>query len=381
MALLLLPLCSFGQEATYGVSAPVVVSGGATYVRNSGGDDPVSSKEQGGLHATVAPSARLGAHWFAYSLVDARSSGYLDYSYDDKNPALEVKLLQAYVGYKHYFKGVSLLIKAGRLASAFGSYPLQYNDAKTALIDPPTSYFEPLAIRPDAYGLVPVTLYGIPGIETQIAWGRIDARAQMTNSSPANPQSLLSSSQAIQWTTGGGYSFHGGLRVGFSQFRGPYLEYAAAQVLPAGKQLHDYAASGIGVDFQWSRASWAAEGEWQRFHVDLPGFIESPSQQAAFVQLKRILSPRLYGAFRTSLEVPGGVADAAGEASSQFAGRQETQEVVLGYWINHLQLLKMGVRYSGWNGWSSEGDAWPSRREFGLELQLVTSFKGFSKSF
>jgi hypothetical protein len=407
LALPLLPLVLSAQEAASGVSVPVVVSGAATFVRNSGGND-TGSQAQAGVRATVAPSLRLGSHWFAYSLVDVRSSSYLDYSYGGDNSSVNVQLLQAYAGYKRDFKDGSFLIKAGRLASAFGSYPLQYN-ARTALIDPPTSYFEPLPIRTDqricgvddllyqsyaaslqfhcggskaeGYGLVPVTLYGIPGMETQLSWKRVDARMQLTNSSPANPQSLLSPSQAVQWTTGGGYSFQGGLRIGFSQFRGPYLEDALASVLPPGKQFLDYNASGTGVDFQWSRTSWSAEGEWQRFRFDVPGFTESPSQQTAYVQLKRILSPHLYLAVRTSLERPGGVADVSGDASSQFAAREETQELVFGYWINHLQLLKAGVRYTARNGWSYGDDGWPSQQEFAIELQLVTSLNPFSKRF
>jgi hypothetical protein len=408
LALPLLSVFAYAQEAASGVDIPVVVSGAATFVRNSGGND-TSSQARAGFRATAAPSLRLGSHWFAYSLVDAYSSSYSDYSYGDDNSPVDVELLQAYLGYKRNFKNVSILIKAGRLASAFGSYPLQYNDAKTALIDPPSSYFEEFPIRTDqracgvddlvnqsyaeslqfhcggskaeGYGVVPVTLYGIPGVETQLSWKRIDARMQMTNSSPANPQSLLSSSQTAQWTTGGGYSFQGGLRVGFSQFRGSYLEDTLASVLPSGKRFRDYKASGTGVDFQWSRASWSIEGEWQRFQFNLPGFTQSPSQQTAYFQLKRILSPRLYLAARTSLERPGGVADVSGDASRQFAADAETQELVFGYWINRLQLLKAGVRYTTQNAWSYEDDASPSRREFAIELQLVTSLNPFSKRF
>jgi hypothetical protein len=405
-ALLALPLFAFSaaaQEVASGISIPAIVSGAATFVSNN-----TDSQAQAGFHATMAPSLRLGAHWFAYSLVDARSSSYLDYSYGDNNPSVDVKLLQAYAGYKRDFKDGSILLKAGRLASAFGSYPLQYNDAKTALIDPPPSYFEALPIRPDQrvcgvddllaqsyasslqfhcggstaenYGVVPVTLYGIPAIETQFSWKRLDARLQLTNSSPANPQSLLSPSQTVQWTAGGGYSFQGGLRVGFSQFRGPYLEDVLAPVLPPGKRFRDYNAFGTGIDVQWSRASWSAEGEWQRFQFDLPEFGESPSQQDAYLQLKRILSPRLYLAVRTSLKRPSGVA-AAGDASGHFEAREETQELVFGYWINHLQLLKAGVSYTERAAWKYEVDVSPLRQQFAIELQLVTSLNPFSKRF
>lgn len=404
----LLPACVFAQEASYGISAPIVVSGAAEFSHSAGGDD-TSTQGLAGVRATVAPSLRLGSHWFAYSLIDIRSSDYLSYSNDADDSDLNARLSQAYIGYKHDFEHGSLLVKAGRLATAFGSYPLQYDDAKTAFINPPAGYSQPLPLRPDqrtcdlddlldqsyggavafhcggssapGYGLLPVTLYGIPGVETQISWKRIDARAQMTNSSPSNPQSLLSTSQALQWTTGGGYSFHGGLRAGFSQFHGPYLESSIASALPPGKHFRDYSASGFGIDSQWSHAAWAVEGESQFFHFDVPGFIQSPSQQGAYVQIKRILSPRYYAAFRSSMERPGAARDGFGEGIGHFQDSRESQEFVFGYWLNHLQLLKIGIQYANWNAWSYEDDFEPARHEVGLQLQLVTSFNGLAKSF
>ena len=71
----------------------------------------------------------------------------------------------------------------------------------------------------ERYGIVPVTLYGIPGVEAQLSWNRFDARVQVTNSSPANPQSLRSRSQFVQGTAGAGYSPHGGLHIGVSGFQ------------------------------------------------------------------------------------------------------------------------------------------------------------------
>ena len=62
-------------------------------------------------------------------------------------------------------------------------------------------------------------------------------RVQVTNSSPANPQSLRSRSQSAQVTAGAGYSLHGGLHIGVSGFRGPYLDHVVAAFLPTGKSL------------------------------------------------------------------------------------------------------------------------------------------------
>ncbi len=410
IALLLgLPGCAWVQEASAGLSVPVTVSAGGRYARNT--DDGVTAAGlSGGFRAVIAPSLRLGSHWFAYAVVDARSSSYADYQtgWDDDQP-ITATLTQGYLGYKQSYTWGSVLIKGGRLASAFGIYPINYDDAKTALIDPPQSYAVNAPIRPDQlacslddliwqsygtdvnyhcggstrsrYGLVPVTLYGIPGVETQITWKRIDARLQITNSSPSNPQSLTSSSQAIQSTEGAGYSFAGGVHAGFSVFRGPYLESAATQLLAPTQSARDFPASGLGVDAEWSHGFWAVQGEWQRFHFALPGFAVSPSQQAGYVQVKRILTPRVYLALRASILHPNAAADSTGYATPQFDSRQPSGEGVLGYRLNRLQLLKIGLQYSNRDAWRLDSDYWPGESRLAVEVQLVTSLNALSKVF
>jgi hypothetical protein len=403
---LLLPLGALSQEANSGISVPVTISGNARITRSSGD----GSSGSGGFRVLLSPSLRLGSHWFAYSVFGAQSSSYLSYSTGlDKDQAVRSTFIQAYVGYKADFHSASLLVKAGRLASAFGLYPLEYDDAKSPFIEPPPLYTVNLLLRPDQlpcnlsdmlrqsydgdiqfhcggssaerYGMVPATLYGIPGVEAQLSWNHLDARLQLTNSSPANPQSVLSRSQFAQWTGGGGYSARGGLHVGMSGFRGPYLDHILNPLLPTGKRLADFSASGIGVDAQWSGGPWALEGEWQRFRFGVPGFLESPTNQGAYVQVKRIVSPRVFAAIRASVQQPGGATDAAGRAASQIDSRQQTAEFVLGYRINRLQLLKSGFSYVNRNDWSSSNKYWPPEHRFGLEFQLVTSLNALSKGF
>src|SRR5262249_15019896 len=147
---------------------------------------------------------------------------------------------------------LSATLKAGQLASAFGSFPLRYDDMANPLPDQPLSYRSRLRIRPDqlpcgvndlarqwknysrgflppvrfvcggditnAAGMFPVTLYGLPGVELDISSSHLDARAQLINSSPSNPQNLLAGSQRVQWAAGAGFTIRAGLRVGFSAF-------------------------------------------------------------------------------------------------------------------------------------------------------------------
>jgi hypothetical protein len=228
---------------------------------------------------------------------------------------------------------------------------------------------------------VPVTLYGLPAVEVQLALARIDVRAQITNSSPANPQGLESNSQFGQWTIGAGYTFAEGLHVGMSGFKEAYLDRTVAPALPLGTGLQSFPATGIGVDAQWSRSAWSAESEWQHFHFALPDFGISLSETVAYAQVKRILSPRLCLAMRVNAQRFGRVEDRSLVSASQAAGPQEVYEIAAGYRLNRQQLLKVGANWSNRDAWSVADWRWPQSEGYGFELQLVTTFTPFSKAF
>lgn len=398
------------QEADSGLSVPVTLSGVASFSRESSGSNQIERSLAAGVRVLVSPSLQFGPHLFAYAVTDVPSTGYFDYQTGKVTGAFfHPRLTQAYLGYKAELHMVCILLKAGHLASAFGHYPLDYDDTRSALIGPPPTYISNLPLRPDQmpcgldeviwqnydgpvqfscggaassrYGLTPVALSGLPGIEAQVSWNRIDGRFQVTNSSPANPQSLLSRNQVAQWTAGGGYSFHGGLHVGVSGYRGPYLERDLATFVPVGTRLGSYFASGLGVDAQWSRGPWAVEGEWQRFRFGLPGFIQSATDQNGYLQVKRILSPRIFVALRGAMLRPGGAADGSGMATSQIDARQNTFESALGYRINRFQVVKTGIDYSQRKEWRLGEAYWPAGSDLGFKLQLVTSFTALAKAF
>lgn len=394
-----------GQEASYGISVPITISGGAGYANG-----PENSEVDGTFRAVLSPTLNLGPHWFAYGALETRSSSYLGYSAptEDDHPVIFTPM-QAYIGYRTEFKGASFLFKAGQLSSAFGLGPLEYDDATMPLIGPPPIYEMTLPLRSDqlpcgvkdllwqsygsdvtlhcggsaaeGYGIMPVTLYGLPGLEGELSWKRIDARLEITNSSPANPQSLLSGSQFPQWTAGGGYTFRGGLHIGVSGFRGPYLDHILTPLLPAGKRLSDFPASGFGTDAQWSGGSWAVEGEWQYFRFSLPGFVVSPSAHAGYLQVKKIINPRIFVAARTATQDTGRVASLSGTAASRIDAPEQIQEIGMGYRLNRRQLLKLDLNWTNIQSWSADRELWPGMHVYGVELQLVTSLNVLSKAF
>ena len=389
------------QDANFGISMPVTVSGAAMYTDRPQSDDPSSSPVTGGFRAVVYPTLQLGPNWFAYAAVQVRYTPYFYYDtyYAEREWYLDT--LQAFIGYTARTQNTTWVFKAGRLSSAFGSFPLHYDDADNPLLDQPLSYVQTLTLRHDQLacgvndllaqdygwirnrcggvpgwddGLTPVSLYGLPGVQGEFSGHRVDARFQVTSGSPSNPLSLSHATQYAQWTAGGGYTIVQGFRVGVSGFRGPYLDSFLTPWLPAGTTLRDFPASGIGLDVQWARGHWSATGEWQRFQFDSPNFTVAPSVSYGYVEAKRILTPRFYVAGRAGWLRAGRATDTSGVSTNEFADPISSYELAGGCWINRHQLLKASYE------WLRTEYA-PGTRDNVLGVQFVTTFHALDRVF
>ena len=383
------------QEAGAGFTMPVVVTGGAMQTHRLKTEDADAATVAAGFRATLYPTLNLGPHWFAYSHVQLRAAPFFYYDAYEPERAFKADLIQAAVGYSRAVGKAVVTIKGGRLLSAFGSFPPRYGDETNPLLDQPLSYISDLKLRPDQLpcgvndlldqrdygrnvqfacgggrrdsdGMLPVTLYGLTGIEADLSINRFDARAQLTSSSPANPQSLLSRSQSAQWTAGGGYTFRNGLRVGVSGFRGPYLDRDVQAFLPMGTTLRNYPAAAFGADVQWARGRWSLTGEWQRFRFSYPGFRTPPIVAFGYAEVKAILSPRVYLAGRAGYQRHGRVEDLTERSDRGFAPDRQAYEFAIGYRPNRLQLVKVGYE------WTRTNDV-RGMLDNVLDLQLVTT--------
>lgn len=355
------------QESAFGISVPVTASGAGMYTERLQSYDPQEKPVTAGFRAVLYPTVKLGSHWFGYAAVELRESPY--YYYDAYDPAHEfyTQVIQAFLGYSVRSGKNALVIKAGRLATAFGSFPLRYDDAENPVLDQPLSYITQLPIRADQIpcgvrdlqsqsygyvenycggaagygnGLVPVTLYAIPGIEADFSSGKFDARVQLTSGSPANPQNLAYASTYRQVTGGGGYTIRQGFRVGASAFRGPWLGENVAPLLPVGTSIRSFPASGIGLDAQWARGRWSVTGEWQRFWFDSPNFTRAPSFETGYGEVKSIITPRIYLAARLGWLSTGAVRDTSGVSAGSFAPAIGSYELGGGLWLGRNELLK-----------------------------------------
>ena len=391
------------QNAPRGIAMPFTVTGGILVTERPQLEDPSASTVRAGFRAVLYPTLKLGPRWFVYSAVQAHSEPF--FYYEAYDPELEAKaeVIQAFLGYSWTAEKKAFNIKLGKLPSAFGAFPLRYDDTANPLLDQPMSYAYRVKLRPDQlpcgvadllhqreyaldvhhycggateehYGMIPATLYGLPGVEINVGWQKLDARLQLVNSSPANPQSLLSESQHVQWTAGAGFTIWQGFRVGVSGFRGPFLEQDVSNLLPSGSSTRDYPATGVGTDIQWARGRWSASAEWQRFQFNYPRFRTSPAVSDGYVEVKAILHPRFYTALRAGYENHGRVEDVKGVTSESFLPNRQSYEFAMGYYLNRFQTLKIGYEWLKTKGVSGT-------RENVFGVQLVTSVHSLAKAF
>jgi hypothetical protein len=395
--------CAVAQEASVGVALPVTVSGEALYTHRLQADNPGTSPIGAAFHAVFSPSAKLGSHWFVYSTIHVSSIPFFYYDAYEQGHDVTMQVAQAFLGYTRTHNKTTFVLKAGQLASAFGSFPLRYDDADNPLIDQPLPYASYLKLRPgqlpcnaedlisggeysgsinyhcggsqsDSNGLTPVALYGLSGVEVDLSTRKLDVRFQLTNSSPANPQSLLSGSQHAQWTAGGGYTLVPGLRVGVSTFRGPFLDRVVEPWLPAGQTVRNFPATGAGLDVQWAHGRWSASGEWQWFRFDYPGFRASPTVSFGYIEVKAVVNPHTYLALRAGYQRNSRITDLMNQSDETFAPNHKAYEFAIGFRPNRWQLVKVGYE------WLQTAEVSGTRDNM-FGIQLVTSIRSLSKAW
>jgi hypothetical protein len=347
------------------------------------------------------PTLKLGQHWFGYAAVQVRLSPYFYYDAFIPQHRVLTDAIQAYAGYSWHKGETAIVIEAGKLSSAFGAFPLRYDDAQNPLLDQPLSYVTEVPLRADQLacgtkdllrqsygsvgescggvpgrgpGLTAVTLYGLLGVQVEISSRGLDGRLQLTSGSPANPQPWGAARQYLQWTAGGGYTIRQGLRVGVSGFRGPYLDRVVAPLLPAGTTPRDFPVSAMGLDGQWARGRWSLSAEWQRFRFNLPNFLVSPSVSSGYVEAKSMLTPRFFLAGRAGRFGTGSVVDRQNVTAAESSATLTGIEMAAGSWVNRRLLVKIsyGILHTA-------GD---SRTRFNvLGMQVVSSFHAVDWAF
>lgn len=332
------------QEASAGVDLRATISGEAigsnalTQPPRSGA--PLTA----GYRAILYPTAKINEHWTATAALQSYSSPYFSSEFSSSGTEVESNVLQASLNYSRVSERGSLFVRAGELTTAFGSFPLRYDDAQNALTDVPLTY---------GYYNRPVSTLGLAGAQIDASRGKWDGRAQFTNSSPANPRGLRDADQYGNLTGGAGYTIRQGFRIGVSAYHGPYLNRSSEYFPPGEIDPSKLPARAGGVDAAWAREHFNLRGEWQAFvfpYTKLPKYREN----AGYGEMKWVAGPRWYLAAR------------AGYSSANLSGNVEAYEGAAGFRLNRFQLFKLGYELQ-------HQDSGAQSFEHSVVFQFVTS--------
>jgi hypothetical protein len=293
------------------------------------------------FRAVLYPTWKVNQSWNFSAAVEAYSYPYFFEDFSTAKNGSTVQILHADVSYSRFAENRSIVVRAGQLSSGFGSFLLRYDDAVNPLIDVPMSY---------GYYLRGVTTGSLAGVGLDATLGRVDLRGQLTNSSPANPRSVLDTGQYFNWTAGAGYTIRQGFRVGFSAYRGPYLDRQYPFFFPGETDPRNLPANAVGIDAQWGAGHWNINAEWQHFRMEytvIPPFTES----TGYGEVRLVVHPRWYLATRIGYVSPSAISGwRSYEAAVGYrAGKRELvkleYEVQLGPGITATQQNTLAIQF------------------------------------
>jgi hypothetical protein len=338
----------WAQEAESGFELRSTVAAESAYSHNLTEQPRDGAPMTGGFQALLYPTWKLNSHWAISGAIQVHSRPYFPEEFDTQGYGVKTDILNANISYSQFWSKGSLVVRAGQLTSAFGSFLLRYDPGTNALTGVPAGY---------GYYSGGVAIEGLAGAQVDATIGSFDMRAQFTNSSPANPRSVFDKDQYANWAGGAGYTIRQGFRIGVSAYRGPYLDRQYPYYFRGEARPRDLPATGYGVDVQWGQGPWNVYGEAAHFQMTYKA-IPTFNLHTGYAEVRRVLHPRWYAATRFGYERPLG-----------YRG-SESYEMAVGFRPNAHQLLKVGYTVAHYS---------PAQEpaEHMVMIQFVTNFRAF----
>jgi hypothetical protein len=347
---LLVSAAAYAQEADSGFELRTTLSAISSYSQELSQPPRDGSDVTGGFRAILYPTWKLSSRWTISGALQVQSRPYFEEDFGTQGYGVKGDLLQLNLGYARVWDhNRSVVVRVGQLSSAFGAFLQRYDSADNPLIGVPSAY---------GYYYKPVTFIGLVGAQVDATAGKLDARAQFVNSSPANRRNIFEGDQYGNWAGGLGYTIRQGFRVGGSAYYGPYLDRQYPFFFPGEANPRDLPASGYGLDVEWGSGHWNAWGELQHFDMDyrvIPTF----TQNMGYVEVRRTLNPRWYGAVRV------------GYQRFSAAPGSQTYEFAAGFRPTAHQLLKFGYTVQ-------QGAEYHGTRGNIAAIEFVTTFRALS---
>src|SRR5580704_9695561 len=136
----LFPQFLVAQEANSGFDLRATLSGQAAAASESTEPPRSGSPVNAGFRSVFYPTWKLSDHWTFTGALQFYSRPYFFESFSTQGYGVKGDILQATLNYSRISDKGSILIRAGQLSTAFGSFLLHYDDADNALIDLPMEY-------------------------------------------------------------------------------------------------------------------------------------------------------------------------------------------------------------------------------------------------
>jgi hypothetical protein len=234
-----------------------------------------------------------------------------------------------------------LRIDAGIISSPLGIVALEMRPDRNPVIGSPSYYFSPLPSFDGKFDRVQILSGGYPlGAMASLSSRRWDARAGVTDGTPARNRKMMSSSRPParpQFVAGGGVTPIAGLRMGGGYARGVYREPTqATATLPSAREAD---ATVFNLEGEYVIGYTRVAGEWIRDSFETA---TTPAvARGLLLEAVRTISPRWYAAARTThTSTPVFASGARTRRSSRAA------EATIGYRVSPEITLKAGYQGS-----------------------------------
>ena len=277
-----------------------------------------------GFRAMLYSTWKLNGHWTVSAVYQAYSVPYFYQSFAATGHSVKSDLLQSYVGYSRNWRKAALLVRAGELSTAFGSFPLRYRRCRECF----DRYADAVWLLLQR-GVDPRSHRDPDGFDVgQMGYAGAVCEFQSGESADAFPERPVR--ELDGWI--GLYDPAGvaGRSLGLPRA----LSRPAIRFFFPRRSQPRYAtrASAIGLDVEYARGHWNLQGELQRFQMDYhasPTFV----QHAGYAEVKRVLNPRWYLAAR------------GGYLGNNYSSSQYV-EAAAGFRPGANQLIKVGYEFS-----------------------------------
>jgi hypothetical protein len=238
---------------------------------------------------------------------------------------------------------IPVRIDAGIIASPLGIMALEMRPDRNPVIGTPSYYFSPLPSFDGTSDRVQLLSGGYPlGAVASVSGARWDARAGITDGTPARNRKMMSSGRPparAQFVTGAGVTPIPGLRLGAGFARGVYREpRLSAPQRPAAS------ATVFNLEGEYAVGYTRLAGEWI---VDSFDTMTNPAvSRGCLLEAVQTLTPRWYAAARVTRTSTPAFTNGTRVRRSSSSG-----EATLGFRLSPAIILKAGYQgsraYSG----------------------------------